>query len=63
MTVKELIKELSKYPEHMDVFISERKTEFTYGLLNSVSSKTINFSEEPDGETLAMDHVVILDEE
>jgi len=34
MTVKQLIKELSNYPENMDVFVAERKTDFAYGLVN-----------------------------
>jgi len=37
-------------------------TEFTYGLLNSVSSKVIDFMEEPDGEPIANDEAVILSE-
>jgi hypothetical protein len=63
MTVKALKKELEKYPDNMDVFIAERKTEFTYGLLNTVQSKEIAFMESPDDEVLATDTVVILDEE
>lgn len=63
MTVKKLKEELAKYPDDMDVFMAERKTEFTYGLLNSVGSKEIVFSEEPESEALATDTVVILDEE
>lgn len=63
MTVKELKKQLEKYPDHMMVFIAERKTEFTYGLLNSIDSKEIAFKESPTDEVLATDHVVILDEE
>jgi len=63
MTVKKLIETLSQYPENMEVFMAERKTEFTYGLLNSVSKQEINFMEEPNGEVLSRDEVVILDEE
>lgn len=63
MTVKDLKKELDKYPDSMFVFMAERKTEFTYGLLNSVTSKEIAFSESPGDEILATDIVVILDEE
>ena len=48
MNVKELKKELEKYPESMEVFMAERKTEFMYGLVNSVSTKEINFKESPD---------------
>lgn len=63
MTVKELIEKLATLPENMDVFVAERKTEFTYGLLNSAYVKEINFMEEPDGEVLSRDKVVVLDEE
>lgn len=63
MTVKELIKELKKYPPNMDVFLDERLTEFKYGLLNSVGSKEITFSENPDSEPLSSDRVIILSED
>lgn len=64
MTVKQLREELSKYPDYMYVFMAERKTEFDYGLINSVSTKRINFKEDPsDEESLATEDVVILDEE
>jgi len=62
MTVKQLKEELSKYPDNMDVYVAERKTEFAYGLVNSVYEKVINFMEEPDGEVLSRDNVVVLDE-
>ena len=63
MTVKELIKELQKHPENMDVFVAPRKTEFTYGLVNTISKKEIDFMEEPDGEVLSRDNVIVIDEE
>lgn len=63
MNVKQLKAELAKYPDDMDVFVAERKTDFTYGLVNSIRSKRINCMEEPDGKTLAKETVVILDEE
>lgn len=63
MTVKKLKEKLSQYPDTMSVFIATRKTEFTYGLLNSVYSKEIAFMESPDDEVLATDDVIILDEE
>ena len=63
MTVRKLIEKLIQYPENMEVFIAERKSEFTYGLLNSVSKQKINFMEEPNGEILSEYNVVILDEE
>ena len=63
MTVKELIKELQKHPENMDVFVADRKTEFTYGLVNSVVKKEIDFMEEPDGKVLSRDNIIVIDEE
>jgi hypothetical protein len=67
MTVKELKEKLSQYPDTMDVFVAERKTEFAYGLVNSIRSEEITFAENPDfsedEEVLAKDTVVIIDEE
>jgi hypothetical protein len=67
MTVKELKEALAKYPDTMDVFVAERKTEFAYGLVNSIRSEEIIFAENPDfsedEEVLAKDTVVIIDEE
>ncbi len=64
MTVKELKEELQQYPDNMEVFVAERKTEFTYGLVNSVTCKKINFKEDPyDDEIMATVTCVILDEE
>lgn len=63
MTVKELKEKLATMPDNMDVFVAERKTEFAYGLINSAYVKEINFVEEPDGEVLSRDKVVVLDEE
>ena len=63
MSVKELKEKLSKYPDSMLVFVAERKTEFAYGLVNSVTTRCINFSEDPDSDPMANDDVVVLDEE
>ena len=64
MNVKQLIEALSNYPANMDVFLAERKTEFAYGLLNSVRQQEIGFIEDPgDEEIMAKDIVIILDEE
>ncbi len=62
MKVKDF-KNLPKEFDNLDVFMSERTTDFTYGLVNSFRIKEINFSEEPDGEVLAREKVLILDEE
>lgn len=64
MTVKQLKEELAKYPDSMKVFVAERKTDFTYGLVNSAYVKKIAFVEDPgDDEPIATDNVLILDEE
>lgn len=63
MTVKQVREELSKYPDSMDVFLTERVTDFTYGLANSVCSKEIDFMEEPGAPVLAKDKVVVISEE
>jgi len=63
MTVKELKEKIYKLPDNMDVFISERKTEFEYGLVNSAYVQEINFMEEPDGKVLSRDKVVVIDED
>jgi len=63
MNVKQLKIAIKDLPDNMDVFVAERKTEFAYGLVNSARVKKINFVEEPDGEVLAQDNVLILDEE
>lgn len=58
--LKEIIKDL---PDNMDVFIDERISEFTYGLVNSAIVKKINMKEDPDGEVLATEKVLLLSEE
>jgi len=63
MTKAELINALEPFPDYMDVFMDERVSDFRYGLLNSVTSKEINFSEDPDGPVLSSDAVIILSEE
>lgn len=63
MTLKEFREKTKHLPENLELFMAERKTEFTYGLVNSAYVKEINFKEDPDGEVLATDKVLILDEE
>ena len=63
MTIKELKEKIKDLPDHMDVFMDERLTEFRYGLLNSAEVKEINFMEEPDGEVLSRDKVLVLTED
>lgn len=63
MNVKELIEILKDKPDNMQVFVAERKTEFTYGLVNSAKVKKINLVDYPDGEVIARENVLLLDEE
>jgi len=63
MSIRELKQIIKDMPDEMDVFIGERKTEFTYGLVNSAVIREINFKEDPDGEVLAREKVLILSEE
>lgn len=63
MTAQQLINELKRYPPNMDVFLDERLTEFKYGLLNSVGSKEITFSEDPWDAPISTDRVIILSED
>jgi hypothetical protein len=63
MTVKELKDILTTMPYDLEVFVAERKTEFQYGLVNSAYAKEINFTEDPYGEILCRERVLILDEE
>jgi hypothetical protein len=64
MNVKQLREALEKYPDHMDVFIGARLTEFKYGLLNGVRATAVEFSEDPfDESPLCQDTAVILEEE
>lgn len=46
MTVKKLKEALEKYPDNMDVFMAPRKTDFFYGLLNSVTDDEVLFVED-----------------
>ena len=65
MTVKQLKAALEQYPDNMEVFVAERKTEFAFGLVNSVRSQEISFTEDPSDSTedAPTDTVVVIDEE
>ena len=68
MKVQELINQLNKYPADMEVFMSERQTGFTYGLVNSSMMREIPFTEDenPSKEELSeapRNRVVVLSED
>ncbi len=63
MTIKELKQVINDLPDNMDVFLGERLTEFTYGLLNSAEVKVIGFGEDFDGDPASEDKVLLLTED
>lgn len=64
MTVKQAIKELSKFPSEMEIFMAARESDFGFGLLNSIYTKEIGFYEDSyDSKELAKETVIILDEQ
>lgn len=63
MIIKELKQIIENLPETMEVFVDERSTEFTYGLVNSAKVKEIDFMEEPNGKPICKDKVLVLSEE
>lgn len=63
ITVQELRSKLSSLPGDMEVYLDERLTEFKYGLVNGVSVKMIDFSEDPGGEAMASDVVLVISED
>jgi hypothetical protein len=63
MSVKELKSLLSNFPDDCLVFMAASDTGFDFDMLNSVRAEEIGFSEEPGGETLAKEMVIILDAE
>lgn len=50
MTIKELKEIIKDLPDNMDVFIGERISEFTYGLVNSARLREIHFYDDSDPE-------------
>lgn len=66
MNVGELKKELEKYPDHMDVFLAQRTTDYAYGLANSVRVQEIHFEPNDDWENeeeIVKENAIVIDEE
>lgn len=63
MTAKQVIQQLSKYPENMEVFIRVDGEEFGYYPLESIEQKMGRFSEGGEGGPVAYDEIIILDTE
>ena len=62
MTKDELIKTLNAIEGNPEIFIDERMTDFRFGLLNGVVHREINMMEEPQGEILSKEWVIVLSE-
>ncbi|CRH24880.1 Uncharacterised protein [Chlamydia trachomatis] len=66
MKIKELKEKIANLPDNMDVFIGERVTEYSYGLVNSAEVRNILFydMDDPDNEEIqAKENVFVLTEE
>lgn len=64
MTIKQLKQAIADLPDHMDVFIGEKSTDFGYGLVNTARVKKIDFYDSESDETpLASDDAFVLEEE
>lgn len=68
MTVKQLKQELENISDNTEIFLAQRKTEFGYGLLNSMYIKEVLFTEdenpsEDEIDKAPMVKVLVLDEE
>lgn len=62
MTLKQFREVTKDLPDHMDIFLDERVSDFRYGLTNSITVKEIDFMEEPDGEALSTGKAIVLSE-
>lgn len=64
MTLGQFRKLTENMPDNLDLFVAERRTEFSFGLVNSAYVKEIGFAEDPMGETIAELNmeVLVLDE-
>lgn len=60
MTVKKLKKILSDLPDHIEVMLDNCCGEFKFDAVDTVGLKEIGFSEEPGGEILAKDNVLVI---
>ena len=63
MTVKELKELIKDLPDNMEIFMDERLTDFTYGLVNSATVRKINFMEDVNGPVLSSYEVLVLSED
>lgn len=64
MTLGEFRKKTAGMPDHLDLFVGERVTEYQYGLVNSVELKTIGFMEDYlDTQPVAKAEVLVIDEQ
>ena len=63
MHKNELIERLQAIEGNPEIYIDERVTDFRFGLLNGVTKREIDFSEEPTARVMASGEVIVLSEE
>lgn len=62
MSVQELIKKLQTLPADMEVFVDVSSDyEFDHALVHNAEVKNLDFREDPDGEVLSNDKVVVIE--
>lgn len=64
MTVKEVMTELHRYPEDMEVFVCSRECEEPYSVAQSIKQRTLLFGDE-EGEEYKQPFIqaVVIDEQ
>lgn len=63
MTIKQLKEIIKDLPNDMLVYVDERRTEYTYGYVNTAEVQQINIMDEHDNVTDEDVRVLILSEE
>jgi len=63
MTIAQLKEVIKDLPDNMDVFVGERLTEYTYGLVNTAEVREIDFVEEHESGDSTKEEVLILEED
>lgn len=60
MDAQELINILKEFPPTMEVWIKKSENDFEFSLADKVERKEIPMKEDPDGEELAREEVVVI---
>lgn len=64
MTVKQLKQAIADLPDHMDVFMGVRDSEFDYALVGSAEVKNMDFfNTSSDKKPMGQDKVLVIEED